>query len=387
MSLIMDTHINIVTTLNKYLKQLQFNNFPIDILRIIYEILIDLSFPDTMCYHSLGISLRYKGDVYVYHDYGKCAPTDLILQKIPNVPRMYKCLNNNVKMIKSFRIGFNRYIFVQTLDGLYYVKDESYYIDGGYVITHDETKCCTKTMIKLTFLPKNAEFTDIDGSHNMCFAIVNGTLYTLFPNPDDAELLYSEQVKLSKHVVVTSVKCCISYVLLLASDGLVYHLNCVILSDSFELSPLKNVKIPGSAIAISCGNSHSLVLMKNGDIWGFGSNICGQLGSFNKCAKIHPTLLSISNVKNILCFCNSTYVTTKDGLLYSCGNNNRYELGLNHCQKHVTKFTKVNISERVCCVSRDGKTTMVLLENGEIMSCGLLSDGKFNKSFQKMTEL
>lgn len=35
---------------------------------------------------------------------------------------------------------------------------------------------------------------------------------------------------------------------------------------------------PGNIIQISCGMNHSIILYDNGEIYGFGSNICGQLG-------------------------------------------------------------------------------------------------------------
>ena len=71
---------------------------------------------------------------------------------------------------------------------------------------------------------------------------------------------------------------------------------------------------PGS---IASGG-HSLILMKNGDLYGLGDNYCGQLGKGDR--QQHPGLqYMMSGVKDISCTGTASFFITNSGDLYWCG--------------------------------------------------------------------
>lgn len=91
---------------------------------------------------------------------------------------------------------------------------------------------------------------------------------------------------------------------------------------------------------IKCGNEHNLILLKNGDVYGFGSNLMGELGMGKQLNYIiHPQKIVFENndiITEIFAeplsyssFFYSKKSSTKSKL-YSCGNNHYYNSNSNN---------------------------------------------------------
>ncbi|KAL9644945.1 hypothetical protein ABK040_004439 [Willaertia magna] len=88
-----------------------------------------------------------------------------------------------------------------------------------------------------------------------------------------------------------------------------------------KITKFQNEKI----IGVDCGNDFYLVLTQNNNVYGFGTNYCGQLGtsdgaydskrSFKKANTSHIE----SKIIKVYCTYNTSIVLTEDGKCYACG--------------------------------------------------------------------
>ena len=82
---------------------------------------------------------------------------------------------------------------------------------------------------------------------------------------------------------------------------------------------------------IACGNDHLLVLNDQGEVYAWGNNTFGQVGSGNQDEYIYETiLLEIPDkIRDIYSWEQSSFAITYDGQVYSWGKNHYDNLGLN----------------------------------------------------------
>lgn len=99
----------------------------------------------------------------------------------------------------------------------------------------------------------------------------------------------------------------------------------------FELGFDENLKESNIPIQIQglpkiksayCGEMHVIFIDLNGNIWGFGSNIYGELGKGNEIEKMLPTLLNLDiDVRSVICFEFQTLFIDSQGRCFKCGGN------------------------------------------------------------------
>jgi alpha-tubulin suppressor-like RCC1 family protein len=89
--------------------------------------------------------------------------------------------------------------------------------------------------------------------------------------------------------------------------------------------------------AVACGSTHTLVSTTTPDgvtqVWGMGSDNCGQLGLGSGSNTNAPTLVpALCNlpVASMICGAYFSMVRTTDGQVYAFGQNSHGELGLGH---------------------------------------------------------
>ncbi|KAL9645038.1 hypothetical protein ABK040_004531 [Willaertia magna] len=95
------------------------------------------------------------------------------------------------------------------------------------------------------------------------------------------------------------------------------------LQNKIDLKKINYEKI----IDIDCGNEFYLILTENNNIYGFGSNYCGQLGTNEGSSyEENNTTFKKANTKNIkskiikvYCTYNTSIILTEDGKCYACG--------------------------------------------------------------------
>jgi alpha-tubulin suppressor-like RCC1 family protein len=85
-----------------------------------------------------------------------------------------------------------------------------------------------------------------------------------------------------------------------------------------SIEPLK-IEHLENIVDISCGHHHTLAVDRIGDVWGFGSNRCGQLGLSLETIYIPEKVSSLSNVKRVLCGSSFSYVIDSDSRVYCMG--------------------------------------------------------------------
>ena len=87
-----------------------------------------------------------------------------------------------------------------------------------------------------------------------------------------------------------------------------------------------------SVIQLSCGTAHSLALTCEGKVFGWGSNILGQVGSGKETGPTITTPIEIKyfndfTLKSINCIFDHSYALTTEGLVYRWGRNENSFLG------------------------------------------------------------
>ncbi len=98
-------------------------------------------------------------------------------------------------------------------------------------------------------------------------------------------------------------------------------------------------------LSASCGASHSLLLSKDGDVYGMGSNKQGELGLDFVSTQLQPTLIEefkgeeqVESVEQIAC--GSHYsILLSQGRIFATGNNSYGQLGLD--AESTREFTQV----------------------------------------------
>lgn len=82
-----------------------------------------------------------------------------------------------------------------------------------------------------------------------------------------------------------------------------------------------------NAVSVSCGWQHTLVLDRNGILWGMGSNAFGQLGLANDINSISRPTEIMEHVVSAAAGSAHTLALTDDGVLWGMGDNQYGQLG------------------------------------------------------------
>ena len=145
-------------------------------------------------------------------------------------------------------------------------------------------------------------------------------------------------------------------------------------------NPVKINLLPDKAIDIACGKSHSLALLENGEVWGWGrnnkyqlANIEQKLGQAAAPVSYIPTKINGLHGKKVIKLAAgdmfSIFITDNygDTEAYGCGLNSRGQLGLGYLT-HVTDLIKLqNISNFVV---KDKKTNAIRPVGIKDLQCG-----------------
>ena len=96
-----------------------------------------------------------------------------------------------------------------------------------------------------------------------------------------------------------------------------------------------------SAIAISCGVDHTMILTKQNELFACGYNSSGQLGVCHSKTRFKFQKINlIEPIWSVHCGNYHTIIMTKSGKYYGCGNNDYGQLGLGDT-KSRTVFTEI----------------------------------------------
>ena len=147
---------------------------------------------------------------------------------------------------------------------------------------------------------------------------------------------------------------------------------------------------------ISCGTYHSLFLTDNGSVYGCGYNAQGQLGLgsgyYSHDKHITPekiTYFSIADITitKISAGKHFSLFLQDNGRVYSCGDNEYGQLGLNNTlnQREPRLITSLS-STKITEISCGGAHSLFLDEYGNVYSCGRNNSGQLGLG-SKRTEI
>jgi len=129
---------------------------------------------------------------------------------------------------------------------------------------------------------------------------------------------------------------------------------------------------------IACGVFHSLVLLNDGTVKAFGFNAAGQLGLGNTTTPYTtPTLIpNITNVKQIEGGGYHSLILLNDGTVMGFGYNNNGQLGLGNVTTPYTTPTLIPNLSNVKQISCGIYHSLVLLNDGTVKVWGYNNDGE-----------
>jgi alpha-tubulin suppressor-like RCC1 family protein len=133
-----------------------------------------------------------------------------------------------------------------------------------------------------------------------------------------------------------------------------------------KISSLKDV------VAISRGYDHTVALDSNGNVYTFGENDKGQLGTGNNEESDYPMLVTISDIVMIAAGSDSTYAIDVNGVLWGWGENNDGQLGQGEADtaNHTTPV-QIPLVEPVTSVAAGKAHVLALGESGKVYGWGL----------------
>ena len=130
--------------------------------------------------------------------------------------------------------------------------------------------------------------------------------------------------------------------------------------------------------SVYCSGYHTFILKNNGTLWGCGNNYEGQLGLGDKTHRTTFTQITTNtdNIKSVYCGRFHTFILKNDNTLWSCGYNDKGQLGLGDTSDRYT-FTQVTTNaDDIKQVYYGGYHTFILKNDNTLWSCGYNGEGQ-----------
>jgi len=135
-------------------------------------------------------------------------------------------------------------------------------------------------------------------------------------------------------------------------------------------------------VKVSCGDRYTAMLDSNGNVYTFGSGEYNKLGQGNRNNTISkPTRIkSLSNIVNVSCGNSHTLVVDFNGNVYGFGNNSNGQLGHRSSNSKRSEHTPIRIKEfglsldgsgiKIVKVSCSGRHSAILDSDGNVYTFG-----------------
>ena len=202
---------------------------------------------------------------------------------------------------------------------------------------------------------------------------------------------------------IKQIACGENYAYILKNDGSVYscgnnNRGQLGLGDTTRRTTFTQVttNINNDVKQVTCGSNHIFIIKNDGSLWSCGYNYYGQLGLGDDTERTTFTQVTTNinnDVNQVACGLYHTYIIKNDGSVWSCGNNNDGQLGLNDNNTRTT-FTQVttNINNDVKQISCGTYHAFILKNDGSVWSCGYntygqlgLNDNNTRTTFTQVT--
>lgn len=140
------------------------------------------------------------------------------------------------------------------------------------------------------------------------------------------------------------------------------------------LSAPKYVKaVLGGSVCtrIAAGSGYKAAVLRNTELYMWGQNMAGVLGSGNTETRSCPVRVELQAVRTVSCGTTHVGAITTAGEVYTWGNGDKGQLGHNDYSyslvpRRITDPAIVQPSAIAC----NGNTTLILLASGELFACG-----------------
>ena len=129
--------------------------------------------------------------------------------------------------------------------------------------------------------------------------------------------------------------------------------------------------------AIACGTEHTIILKNDGTVWACGNNTYGQLGNGDTTSR--GTLVQMTNatdVKAIACGQYYTVILKNDSTVWGCGRNNYGQLGNNTTDDKQTSLVQIQGATDVKAIACGTDHTIILKNDGTVWGCGRNINGQ-----------
>ncbi|KAK2856816.1 hypothetical protein Q5P01_005551 [Channa striata] len=182
---------------------------------------------------------------------------------------------------------------------------------------------------------------------------------------------------------VKGVACGSHHSMALTHDGEVFawgYNNCGQIGSGSTANQPYPRKVTGSlqgktAVGITCGQTSSIALGDNGEVYGWGYNGNGQLGIGNNGNQLTPCRLSTLQgmcIQQIVSGYNYCLALTDEGLLYAWGANTNGQLGTGNKSNHLSPVQIMADNERIVEVAacHSTQTSAAKTQSGQVYMWG-----------------
>lgn len=136
-----------------------------------------------------------------------------------------------------------------------------------------------------------------------------------------------------------------------------------------------------------CGCFHTICISDGGDVYSFGCNIQGQLGTGdNESRNIPYHISNLPLITKVSCGEYFTLCLDESGYLWSFGENNRGQLGIGNCESQNTPIRIKGISE-ISSIACGAEHSLCLTNSTELWSFGRNEEFQLCLSEQENTQV
>jgi intracellular multiplication protein IcmE len=213
--------------------------------------------------------------------------------------------------------------------------------------------------------------------------------------------MYFSKVNNNTGKTISKISTGVNFAATLMTDGTVYvtgynadgQIAMGVAGNSTSPSLIPSFPAGKTASQVSCGYFHTAILMTDGTVYITGKNNFGQIGtgsgglntSYN--TLIEMSLPSGKLASYISCGYYQTIVAMRDGSVYGCGTNSSGQLGMGATSNIIDTLTLISSfpsGKTVSQISNGESHTIMLMTDGTIYGCGTGSRlGLLNDSAQK----
>ena len=136
-----------------------------------------------------------------------------------------------------------------------------------------------------------------------------------------------------------------------------------------ELNPSREMD---NVVSVSTGEAHTMMILEDGSLWGFGCNQFGKLGDGTDIWR-HTPVKAMDDVAQVSAGKAHTMVIRTDGSLWAWGSNYSGQLGDGTTED---RYSPVKIMDNVISVSAGDSHTMAIRADGSLWVWGTIVLGK-----------